>query len=553
MPEPISEDRDYPLTFDWRPVSPNAFEGLHLPPAGSKALAIARVQIITVAFVVGRVDPKQWLSYSRRKEFYAERRGRYWPETYTYSTVVPTVDQLTALGLLENEIMPPGNLGWQSRFKASPELMKQLNEAPLAVIHYPHEVIILRDRQGNLIDYRETERSSRWRRNVQELNNAIMSEAIGLRGNPIHEGDPLLVGKVSIGAASNQLHRVFNRNSFSLGGRFYGGWWQNIPSECRRDITINGLPTIELDYPRLHPTLLYAEVGGPMYGDPYDLANWPRGLVKIAFNTLVNADTREAALRSIAHGISGQGAYAKAKSLIGDIEAKHPLIAPMFGSGAGLRLMRRDSDMAEALMLRLLKRGVVALPIHDSFIVPDRNWEKGELMEGMAQSLHKAVQNGARSSIGYLKSVPQYGAHLLPSAGAQPSSAQGLPVGSIVVFFPELQQRNLFGPNSIAVPVSDVLGWRGGVAPMGIRLALRHEMRRRGLQHADLAQRIGISRPHFENILQGRYGTSPKVAAHVREFLIDGAKTVGASADDSTSHHSRSQPFAERNIREGDA
>jgi hypothetical protein len=311
-----------------------------------------RAQIVTEAFVVGRADPEEWLSYSRRREFYADRRGRYWPKTYTYDTVVPAVDQLAALGLLDHEKMPPGNLGWQSRFKASPELMKQLSEAPLTVIHCPDEVILLRDRHGNLIDYRETERSSRWRRNVQELNDAIMSEAIGLRGNPIYEGDPLLVGKANIGAASNQLHRVFNRNSFSLGGRFYGGWWQNIPSECRADITINGLATIELDYPRLHPTLLYAEVGSPMDGDPYDLANCPRGLVKIAFNTLVNADTREAAIRSIANGIGGEGAYAKAKSLICEIEAKHPVIAPMFGSGAGLRLMRRDSDMAEALMLR---------------------------------------------------------------------------------------------------------------------------------------------------------------------------------------------------------
>ena len=111
MPKPVCEDRDHPLTFHWRPVSPNAYEGLHLPPANSKAMAIARVQIITEAFVLGRANPDQWLSYSRRKKFYAEHRGRYWPRTYTYSTVVPTVDQLAALGLLENEIMPPGNWG----------------------------------------------------------------------------------------------------------------------------------------------------------------------------------------------------------------------------------------------------------------------------------------------------------------------------------------------------------------------------------------------------------------------------------------------------------
>ena len=73
--------------------------------------------------------------------------------------------------------------------------MKQLNDAPVAVIHYPHEVIILRDRQGNLIDYRETERSSRWRRHVQELNDAIMSEAIGLRTTPSMKATPCSSGK----------------------------------------------------------------------------------------------------------------------------------------------------------------------------------------------------------------------------------------------------------------------------------------------------------------------------------------------------------------------
>jgi hypothetical protein len=65
--------------------------------------------------VVGRADPKKWLSYSRRPEFYAGRRGRYWPKTYTYDTIVHTVDQLAALGFLDHEKMPPGNLGWQSR------------------------------------------------------------------------------------------------------------------------------------------------------------------------------------------------------------------------------------------------------------------------------------------------------------------------------------------------------------------------------------------------------------------------------------------------------
>lgn len=522
-------DRDHPLSCHWRPVAPDAYASLKLPPTRSKAATIARAQIITEAFVIGRADDDAWVSYSRRRAFYAAHRGRYWPTTYTYDAVVPAVDQLANNGFLTHEKMPSGNLGRQSRFKASAELIKLLNREPFAVIHDPRERVILRDKDGRPVDYTETEGTHRWRRNLHEINQAILSTAIGLRGSSVCEGDPLQVAGTSFGAASSQLHRVFNRGSFDLGGRFYGPWWQNIPSPSRAEITINGVQTVELDYPRLHPTLLYAEVGKSMPGDAYDLANWPRDLVKIAFNTLVSADTRLAALRSIANKIGGEGAYDKATALVCEIEAKHEPIAPKFGSGAGLRLMRRDSDMTEWLLLRLLKRGVVALPIHDSYVVCDRTNEKGALMEGMAEALYKSVGDNDAPSVAYRKSIPQYGAYPLPLPGA-PGVGGRVPVGCVVVFFPVLPQRDLFGADTLAVPVSAVLGWNGGRAPREVQEALRHEMRRRGLRHADVAWRVGISRPQFENILQRRFGASQDVAERIRNFLIEGAKTIGTAA-----------------------
>ena len=421
-------------------------------------MAITRAQIITEALVVGRSDDDSWISYSRRGAFYAARRGRYWPTTYTYSTLVPAVDQLAACGLLDHQKMPPGHRGEQSRFTVSGKLIKLLNQAPVAIIHDPHEVIILHDKDGNLIDYDETERSARMRHNVQEINEAILSAVIGIQGRAICEGDPLEVRGVRFGAATHQLHRVFNRASFSQGGRFYGPWWQNIPSELRADITINGIQTVEMDYPRLHPTLMYAEAGKPMPGDPYDLPDWPRDLVKVAFNTLVNADTRQAAIRSIANEIRSAGAFSKAQALVREIEAKHIPIAHMFGSGAGLRLMRRDSDMTERLLLRLVKRGVVVLPIHDSYIVPNRVADKGQLMEAMAESLRQCVGNNRSLSTASLKSLPQYGGGVGGGVGdvggggrssgpvLRPLavSPSGGVVGCLAVFFPASQQRDLF-------------------------------------------------------------------------------------------------------------
>jgi hypothetical protein len=103
-------------------------------------------------------------------------------------------------------------------------------------------------------------------------------------------------------------------------------------------------------------------------------------------------------------------------------------------------------------------------------------------------------------------------------------------MGCMVLFFPELHQRDLFGADALMVPRSAVLGWRGGIAPSGVQKALRHEMLRRRLRHADVAAEVGVSRPQFENILQGRFGASPNAASRIRNFLIGGAKTVGIVA-----------------------
>jgi integrase len=55
-----------------------------------------------------------------------------------------------------------------------------------------------------------------------------------------------------------------------------------------------------VDYPRLHPTFLYAEAGKPLQGDPYDIAGWDRPIagtrtsdVRFATWANVNLQKRE--------------------------------------------------------------------------------------------------------------------------------------------------------------------------------------------------------------------------------------------------------------------
>ena len=127
-------------------------------------------------------------------------------------------------------------------------------------------------------------------------------------------------------------------------------------------------------------------------------------------NTLINADDELSAMQSIAGSIGGSGALGKARTLIEQIKSKHSAIADAFGTGAGLRLMRVDSDMAETVLLRLIGRGIVGLPIHDSFIVEERH--SGILAQTMDDVLDLTLQriSGSRPlSIWSSKNVPQYG------------------------------------------------------------------------------------------------------------------------------------------------
>ena len=85
------------------------------------------------------------------------------------------------------------------------------------------------------------------------------------------------------------LRRIFNSTSFDEGGRFYGAWWQNIPSAYRAFITIDGKFTDEFDYGKLHPTILYADKGITLEDDAYDIGigDEHRDIVKQTFNAMV--------------------------------------------------------------------------------------------------------------------------------------------------------------------------------------------------------------------------------------------------------------------------
>ncbi|AXK41882.1 hypothetical protein [Erythrobacter aureus] len=182
----------------------------------------------------------------------------------------------------------------------------------------------------------------------------------------------------------SDLYRVFNNGSrdnprFDEGGRLFGGWWMQVPEELRKAIHINGQPTIELDYKNCHPRMLYHQRGIEPQDDLYCLpeieayeqeigkkAGTYRTGIKWLMQVLINGRGRP--------DVSDQASDIllppdlTIAEIVRLIEAHHDPIADAFGTGAGLRLMRVESDIALEIISTAMQEGWTALSVHDSFI-----------------------------------------------------------------------------------------------------------------------------------------------------------------------------------------
>jgi hypothetical protein len=252
------------------------------------------------------------------------------------------------------------------------------------------EVIILHGPEGELVDYADTQETVDMRGNLERINAKLkgahivlaidddqVSELAGIYGQ--QERIPFDLGH-------NTLHRVFNDPSFTLGGRFYGGWWEGLPSRFRKYIRINHKETVELDYSGHHIRILYSREDIEAAEDLYAIQNchFSREHLKLAALIVVNARSRTSALRALNDKKLGIDTRA-----ILDFTEKHfAPISKYFYTDAGLELQYHDSVVAERVMLRMMGLGAVVLPIHDSFIV--RNSYEEELWNVMLEEYERA-------------------------------------------------------------------------------------------------------------------------------------------------------------------
>ena len=178
------------------------------------------------------------------------------------------------------------------------------------------------------------------------------------------------------------IQRIFNVD-FENGGRFYGGFWQQIPSEFRTRLTIYNSRTFEQDYSSIHFAILYNEIGQPLNKDPYQFGMGDRKTNKLVLNFMLNAEHLESCLGACrkSEKVTKPNGFKTWKDYVLYLQSEHEPIKKYFFTGYGLKLQKVDSDLAEQVLLEMHDKGKVILPIHDSFVCRFR--DLGDLIECM--------------------------------------------------------------------------------------------------------------------------------------------------------------------------
>ena len=358
------------------------------------------------------------VAYMRKAdaEFY-----RFKPDWLSAEAMARTVDLMVDAELLTEWRGVPGvvastyNIGHAliDLIVASAVEMRHVGRRPPA----RRSLIILRSRgkQKRQIKFDPTEETDGWaamldrynrfieRHNIkldlsQDEKKAFVQAAYDKR--PYWDDQPKMVEPEFF---RRHVYRIYNDGRWDHGGRLYRAWWITTPGKLRKKITIDGESTVELDYSGFLPRSIYHQHGidYPANEEPYEIsmlsayAEWLdqppdyfRKSIKKLLVALLNGENRDGHPEMVRLEQTFKPAFNRLE-VEELIAAKHPFLAEMFRTGKGKCNQRLDSDIAMDILAKLMDRGILALPIHDSFIVQERH--KEVLYNTMVESYQKKL------------------------------------------------------------------------------------------------------------------------------------------------------------------
>ena len=340
-------------------------------------------------------DPTLKLMISRNNNSY-QASSRY-NALFISRKIVDLVDFLIGAGLIHqkdgfNDRL--SGVGYQSRIWPANDLIGLFEQARFSQFMIENfierETVILRDKDKKVEEYPDSDETNRMRSILRDYNQLLSNTFIDI---PSLETPALIMGQgtrkttMQINQKGKLVHRIFNNSLFTQGGRFYGGWWQRCPKGYRSEITMDGVPTSEIDYSGLHIVILYAQAGinywAEVNEDPYliegiahlDPAINLRSAAKILMLTAINAEDNRKTFGAFRQQAETSSAEKKLTDevlgrILSQLKRKHAPIAHKIASGAGIDLMYVDSQITEIITQRFTERGIPMLSVHDSYIVP---------------------------------------------------------------------------------------------------------------------------------------------------------------------------------------
>jgi hypothetical protein len=312
-----------------------------------------------------------------------------------------------------------------SRIRASAKLAAIFDKMELTLFDLTqeqpiNEVIILsrndyiNDKKKRIqVDYEDTdfEPIVEMRQQVQEYNTLLWRTFIDIptRQEPVIEqpywdkkAGEMKIRRVKLSQDNKFVRRVFYRADWNLGGRFHGGWWQNIKEDWRKQIYINDEATIEQDYSGLHINLLYGLQGLEPQRDPYTLDNLSgftdaeqRKIVKGLALMGINAQSPKKAFSAFRQD-QKTGSIEKSlkdkqlQVLLDAFKEKHPAIADSICKDKGVELMNVDGRITNKVINHFTKKQIPVLTIHDSYIIQHKY--SGELRRVMNEAVTEELK-----------------------------------------------------------------------------------------------------------------------------------------------------------------
>lgn len=246
-------------------------------------------------------------------------------------------------------------------------------------------------RRKVLLDYHDDEYTEGLRRQVTRVSEVCQAhrfEVCNAQTHAMERIPPTLL----------DYRRSF-REDFKGGGRIFC-LAQSLSKTLRKSLTIDGRPTVELDYQSHQIRMLYHLHGLDAESDCYAHPSLPRPLIKAATTRVMNCGTRRQALLSLTKLLSEKPSSLEplpalppdltASFLLDSVLELNPILKQTMSEKLWRDLQYVESCIALGVMEGLAAEGYPCLGIHDSFRVPE---DAGDLLRYLMREEYRKRLN----------------------------------------------------------------------------------------------------------------------------------------------------------------